>query len=62
MTFRTDETVFKIIVDTVRHKLLGLKIKRSFEAEKAAAIWKIPLKSINGGVCRNQNDGDNGVT
>lgn len=60
--FRTDETVSKTIVDTVRHKLFGLKIKRSSEVEKAAAIWNIPLKSINGGVCRNQNDGDNSVT
>ena len=60
--FTTNESVFRIIVDTVRHKLLGLKIKRSFEVEKAAAIWKIPLKCLNGGDGRRQNKCDNGVT
>ncbi|PWA37992.1 reverse transcriptase domain, Reverse transcriptase zinc-binding domain protein [Artemisia annua] len=28
--YRSEETVFKVIVDIVRHKLLGLKIKRVF--------------------------------
>ena len=67
--FRTDETVFKIIVDTVRYKLLGLKIKHSLEARKAAIVWKIPLKTTNGGNGGNQfcdgsrsHYGDYGVT
>lgn len=34
------------IVDTVRLKLMGLKIKYSFEVEKAACIWNLPLKEI----------------
>ena len=46
--YRSEETVFKVIVDIVRHKLLGLKIKRSVESVKAAEIWKIPLLSSNG--------------
>ena len=41
--FRSEETVFKIVVDSVRHRLLGLNIKQSVESEKAAVIWKIPL-------------------
>ncbi|PWA65993.1 FAR1 DNA binding domain, Zinc finger, SWIM-type, MULE transposase domain, FHY3/FAR1 family [Artemisia annua] len=43
--FRSEEAVFKIIVDIVRHKLLSLRIKRSVESVKAADIWKIPLMS-----------------
>ncbi|GKC29851.1 hypothetical protein Tco_1037145, partial [Tanacetum coccineum] len=31
---------------SVRLRLLGLKIKRSHEVEKAAAIWKIPIKGV----------------
>ncbi|PWA58268.1 reverse transcriptase domain, Reverse transcriptase zinc-binding domain protein [Artemisia annua] len=46
--FRTEEVVFRIIVDTVRHKLMGLRIKYSREVEKAAIIWKLPLKGIHG--------------
>ncbi|PWA71507.1 reverse transcriptase domain, Reverse transcriptase zinc-binding domain protein [Artemisia annua] len=46
--FRTEENVFRVIVDTVRHKLMGLKIKKSREAVKAAGIWKISLHGING--------------
>ncbi|PWA48972.1 reverse transcriptase domain, Reverse transcriptase zinc-binding domain protein [Artemisia annua] len=46
--FRSEEAVFKVIVDTVRYKLMGLKIKKSREAVKAAAIWKILLHGING--------------
>ncbi|PWA82683.1 Caffeate O-methyltransferase (COMT) family [Artemisia annua] len=57
--FRTDETVFRIIVDTVRHKLLGLKIKRSLDSEKAAIVWKFPLKSIHGENSCNQNNDRN---
>ncbi|PWA77085.1 reverse transcriptase domain, Reverse transcriptase zinc-binding domain protein [Artemisia annua] len=59
--FRCEETVFKIIVDIVRHKLLSLKIKRSVESVKAAVIWKIPLMSSNGENNRNQNYDDNGI-
>ncbi|GJW04780.1 RNA-directed DNA polymerase, eukaryota, reverse transcriptase zinc-binding domain protein [Tanacetum coccineum] len=43
---RPADKVFDIIVDTVRLRLLGLKIKRSHEVEKAAAIWKIPIKGV----------------
>ncbi|PWA59325.1 hypothetical protein CTI12_AA393500 [Artemisia annua] len=60
--FRSEETVFKIIVDIVRHELLSLKIKRSVESVKAAVIWKIPLMSINGEDNKNQNNGVKGVT
>lgn len=60
--FRTDETVFKIIVDTVRHKLMGLKIKRSLDVEKVAKIWKISVKGIHNGVSMGQNGDANGVT
>ncbi|PWA55927.1 reverse transcriptase zinc-binding domain-containing protein [Artemisia annua] len=59
--FRSEETVFKIIVDIVRHKLLSLKIKPSVESVKAAVIWKIPLMSSNGENNRNQNYDDNGI-
>ncbi|PWA69495.1 reverse transcriptase zinc-binding domain-containing protein [Artemisia annua] len=45
--FRSEESVFKITIDTIRHKLLSLKINRSVESEKAAAIWKIPLRRHN---------------
>ncbi|PWA58114.1 hypothetical protein CTI12_AA401330 [Artemisia annua] len=44
--FRTEETVFKIIVDTVRYKLMGLNIKYSREVVKIAAIWKLHLKVL----------------
>ncbi|GKA98534.1 RNA-directed DNA polymerase, eukaryota, reverse transcriptase zinc-binding domain protein, partial [Tanacetum coccineum] len=43
---RPADKVFDIIVDTVRLRLLGLKIKRSHEVDKAAAIWKIPIKGV----------------
>ncbi|GJS48870.1 RNA-directed DNA polymerase, eukaryota, reverse transcriptase zinc-binding domain protein [Tanacetum coccineum] len=43
---RPADKVYDIIVDTVRLRLLGLKIKRSHEVEKAAAIWKIPIKGV----------------
>ncbi|GKA31462.1 RNA-directed DNA polymerase, eukaryota, reverse transcriptase zinc-binding domain protein [Tanacetum coccineum] len=43
---RPADKVFDIIVDTVRLRLLGLKIKRSHEVDKAAAIWKIPNKGV----------------
>ncbi|GJU08377.1 hypothetical protein Tco_1124807 [Tanacetum coccineum] len=33
-------------MDTVRLRLLGLKIKRSPEVDKAATIWKLPVKDI----------------
>ncbi|PWA53131.1 reverse transcriptase zinc-binding domain-containing protein [Artemisia annua] len=59
--FRSEEAVFKIIVDIVRHKLLSLRIKRSVESVKAADIWKIPLMSSKGEINRNQNCDDNGV-
>lgn len=55
--FRSEETIFKIIVDIIRHKLLSLKIKHSVESMKAAHIWKIPLRSYS--CCDN---GINGVT
>ncbi|GJV66513.1 RNA-directed DNA polymerase, eukaryota, reverse transcriptase zinc-binding domain protein [Tanacetum coccineum] len=45
---RPADKVFDIIVDTVRLRLLGLKIKRSHEVDKAAAIWKIPIKYFCG--------------
>ncbi|PWA55662.1 reverse transcriptase zinc-binding domain-containing protein [Artemisia annua] len=59
--FRSEEAVFKIIVDIVRHKLLSLRIKRSVDSINAAVIWKIPLMSSNGENNRNQNYNDNGV-
>ncbi|GJT92142.1 RNA-directed DNA polymerase, eukaryota, reverse transcriptase zinc-binding domain protein, partial [Tanacetum coccineum] len=43
---RSADKVFDIIVDTVRLRLLGLKIKRSPEVDKAATIWKLPVKDI----------------
>ena len=59
--FRTKETVFKIIVDSVRHKFLGLNIKRSVETEKASVIWKIPMKNCHDTCCRSQSSYDNGI-
>ncbi|GJT92150.1 RNA-directed DNA polymerase, eukaryota, reverse transcriptase zinc-binding domain protein [Tanacetum coccineum] len=41
---RPADKVCDVIVDTVRLRLLGLKIKRSLEVDKAAAIWKLPIK------------------
>ena len=46
--FRDEEMVFRVIVNTVRHKLMGLNIKKSREAIKAAGMWKISLHGING--------------
>ncbi|PWA51007.1 reverse transcriptase zinc-binding domain-containing protein [Artemisia annua] len=59
--FRSEEAVFKIIVDIVRHKLLSLRITQSVDSVNAAVIWKIPLMSSNGENNRNQNYDDNGV-
>lgn len=47
--FRTEENVFRIIVDTVRHKLMGLSIKKSREVDKFVDIWKLPMNSSVGG-------------
>lgn len=60
--FRNEESVFKVIVDTVRHKLMVLRIKHSREVIKAMAIWKIPLKGINGGGSMGQNWFTDGTT
>ncbi|GJT92153.1 RNA-directed DNA polymerase, eukaryota, reverse transcriptase zinc-binding domain protein [Tanacetum coccineum] len=38
------DKVFDIIVDTVRLRLLGLKIKRSPEVDKVATIWKLRVQ------------------
>ncbi|GJR58907.1 hypothetical protein Tco_1501069 [Tanacetum coccineum] len=43
---RPANKVFDIIMDTVRLRLLGLKIKRSSKVDKDAAIWKIPIKGV----------------
>nr|GEW67837.1 hypothetical protein [Tanacetum cinerariifolium] len=45
---RTSDIVFKLTVETVRLKLLGLKINHSLEVEKAAKMWNLPLKGIKG--------------
>ena len=60
--FRSEEIVFRIIVDTVRHKLMGLRIKFSREVEKAAGIWKLHLKGINGDGKMGYNTGFDGIT
>ena len=49
---RSVDEMFHIIVDMVRLKLMGLKIKYSFETEKAACIWNLPLKEIRKGVVK----------
>ncbi|PWA86295.1 hypothetical protein CTI12_AA141150 [Artemisia annua] len=57
----SEETVFRIIVDTIRHKLMGLNFKCSYEVVKAAKIWKL---SVNGNIGSGRvgfedgNDGD----
>ncbi|GJU37561.1 hypothetical protein Tco_1185915 [Tanacetum coccineum] len=43
---RPTDKFFDIIMDTVRLRLLGLKIKCSSKVDKAAAIWKIPIKGV----------------
>ncbi|GKE11919.1 hypothetical protein Tco_1415470, partial [Tanacetum coccineum] len=43
---RTADRVFDIIVDTVRLRLMGLNIKRSYEVDKAAAIWNLTIKDV----------------
>ncbi|PWA60436.1 zinc knuckle CX2CX4HX4C [Artemisia annua] len=58
----TAEHVLKIIVDTVRHKLMGLRIKRSREFGKAMAIWKFSVNGSNGSGRMGFEDGIDGVT
>ncbi|PWA37317.1 reverse transcriptase domain, Reverse transcriptase zinc-binding domain protein [Artemisia annua] len=60
--FRTEEHVFKIIVDTVRHKIMGLRIKHSCEVGKAMAIWKLSVNGSNGSGRMGFDDGIDGVT
>ena len=43
---RSVEVLFCMIVETIRMRLMSLKIKYSNEVIKAAAIWRLPLKSI----------------
>ncbi|GJS56145.1 hypothetical protein Tco_0629507 [Tanacetum coccineum] len=60
---RSADKVFDIIVDTVRLRLLGLKIKRSPEVDKAATIWKLLVKDI--GMrwdCRDEYDHNDDIT
>nr|GEU28761.1 hypothetical protein [Tanacetum cinerariifolium] len=45
----SSDMVFKLTVEIVRLKLLGLKINYSSEVEKAAKIRNLPLKGIKGG-------------
>ena len=45
--FRNEDTVFKLVVDTIRLMLMGLKIKRSVEVEKAAVIWHMSMKGMS---------------
>lgn len=45
--FRNEDTVFKLVVDTIRLMLMGLKIKRSVEVEKAAVIWNMSMKGMS---------------
>ncbi|GKA66800.1 RNA-directed DNA polymerase, eukaryota, reverse transcriptase zinc-binding domain protein, partial [Tanacetum coccineum] len=40
---KANNTLWSIIQ---RLRLLGLKIKRSYEVDKVAAIWKIPIKGV----------------
>ncbi|GKB39892.1 hypothetical protein Tco_0884834, partial [Tanacetum coccineum] len=40
---RPADKVCDVIVDTVKLRLLGLKIKCSLEVDKAATIWKLPI-------------------
>ncbi|GJY53051.1 RNA-directed DNA polymerase, eukaryota, reverse transcriptase zinc-binding domain protein [Tanacetum coccineum] len=60
---RSADAVFNSIVDTVRLRLLGLKIKRSSEVDKAVALWKLPIKDVRekwAGMDMNEvNDGIN---
>ncbi|PWA72042.1 Phytosulfokine [Artemisia annua] len=42
-TIRDEEVVFNSIVNTVRMKLLGLKLKYTANVHKASIIWNIPL-------------------
>ena len=60
--FRTEENVFRAIVDTVRHKLMGLNIKKSREAIKAAVMWKFDLHDINDNGSLGCNTGIDGIT
>ncbi|GJV71895.1 RNA-directed DNA polymerase, eukaryota, reverse transcriptase zinc-binding domain protein [Tanacetum coccineum] len=60
---RSADKVFDIIMDTVRLRLLGLKIKRSPEVDKAATIWKLSVKDI--GMrwdCRDEYDHNDDIT
>ena len=42
---------------TVRHKLMGLRIMKSREVEKVAAIWKLHLNGINNSARWGYSDG-----
>ncbi|GJZ76382.1 reverse transcriptase zinc-binding domain-containing protein [Tanacetum coccineum] len=47
-SIRSAEMVTSMIIDTVRLRLLGLKIKHSCKVLKADVIWNLPWKSILG--------------
>ncbi|GJT92143.1 RNA-directed DNA polymerase, eukaryota, reverse transcriptase zinc-binding domain protein [Tanacetum coccineum] len=60
---RSAETVTSMIIDTVRLRLLGLKIKHSCEVVKVAVIWNLPWKAMVGEEARNTDEDPNdGVT
>ena len=40
---RNDDCLFKIVVDTVRMKLMGLSMKYTSEVARAAEIWKLNI-------------------
>ncbi|PWA41401.1 hypothetical protein CTI12_AA548670 [Artemisia annua] len=42
--YRSEDGVFKCIVDSVRFKLMGLNLKHTAEVFKAADIWNIPIR------------------
>ncbi|GKE88202.1 hypothetical protein Tco_1565677 [Tanacetum coccineum] len=43
---RSAEMVTSMIIDTMRLRLLSLKIKHSCEVLKAVVIWNLPRKAI----------------
>ena len=40
---RTEDELFKIIVESVRFRLMGLKIKVTSDVIKASEIWCLPI-------------------
>ena len=40
---RTEDELFKIIVDSVRFRIMGLKVKVTSDVMNAAEIWSFPI-------------------